>query len=77
MQRVAVDWTVRGSRFSAPVQTGPGVHPAFCTVGTGPFPGVNRPGRGAEHPPPSSGKVKERLELYIYSSSGPSWPFLG
>jgi hypothetical protein len=29
-----------GARFSAPVQTGPGAHPALCTMGTGPFPGV-------------------------------------
>ena len=29
-----------GARFSAPVQTGPGAHPAFCTMGTGAFPGV-------------------------------------
>ena len=28
-----------GRDFS-PVQTGPGVHPATCTVGTGSFPGV-------------------------------------
>ena len=34
-----------GARFSAPVQTGPGVHPASCTMGTGSFPGVNS-GRG-------------------------------
>ena len=27
-------------RFSAPVQTGPGAHPAFCTMGTGSFPVV-------------------------------------
>jgi len=26
-----------GARFSAPVQTGPGAHPAPCTVGTGSF----------------------------------------
>ena len=32
-------------RFSAPVQTGPGAHPASCTMGTGSFPGVKR-GRG-------------------------------
>jgi hypothetical protein len=25
---------------SAPVQTGPGAHPASCTMGTGSFPGV-------------------------------------
>jgi len=33
------------ARFSAPVQTGPGAHPASCTVGTGSFPGV-KSGRG-------------------------------
>jgi hypothetical protein len=34
-----------GARFSAPVQTGPGAHPASCTMWTGSFPGVKR-GRG-------------------------------
>ena len=34
-----------GARFSAPVQTGPGSHPASCTMGTRSFPGVNC-GRG-------------------------------
>jgi hypothetical protein len=34
-----------GSRFSAPVQTGPGAHPAFCTMSTGSFP-VVKSGRG-------------------------------
>ena len=29
-----------GTRFSAPVQTDPGAHPASCTMGTGSFPGV-------------------------------------
>jgi len=29
-----------GARFSAPVQTGPGAHPASRTMGTGSFPGV-------------------------------------
>ena len=29
-----------GARFSAPVQTGPGAHPASCTMGTWSFPGV-------------------------------------
>jgi hypothetical protein len=35
-----------GGRFSAPVQTSPGAHPASCTIGTGSFPGVKRAGRG-------------------------------
>ena len=34
-----------GSRFSAPVQTGPGAHPSSCTMGTGFFPRV-KSGRG-------------------------------
>jgi hypothetical protein len=34
-----------GARFSAPVQTGPGAHPASCKMGTGSFPGV-KSGRG-------------------------------
>jgi hypothetical protein len=38
------------------------------------FPGVKRPGREVDHPPSSSAEVKERVELYLYSPSGPSWP---
>jgi hypothetical protein len=34
-----------GARFSAPLQTGPGAHPASCTMGTGSFPEVES-GRG-------------------------------
>ena len=41
-----------GARFSTPVQTGPGAHPASCTMGTGSFSGVKRSGRGADHPSP-------------------------
>ena len=42
-QRLATGRTVQilvGARFSAPAQTGPGAHPASCTMGTGPFLGV-------------------------------------
>ena len=39
-----------GARFSAPVQTGPGAHPASCKMGTGSFPGVKR-GRGVTPTP--------------------------
>jgi hypothetical protein len=53
-----------GPRFSAPVQTGPGAHPASYTIVTGSFPGVKRPGRGVDHPSPSRADVKERVELY-------------
>jgi hypothetical protein len=34
-----------GRNFSAPVQTGPGAHPASCTMGTRSFPGA-KSGRG-------------------------------
>jgi hypothetical protein len=42
------------------VQTGSEAHPASCTMGTGgPFPGGKaRPGRDADHSPPSSAEVK-------------------
>jgi hypothetical protein len=66
-----------GVRFSAPVQTGPGAHPASYKMGTGSLPGVKRPNRGIGNPPPSSAEVKERVQLYVYSPSGPSWPVLG
>ena len=66
-----------GVRFSAPVQTGPGAHPASYAMGTRSFPAVKRPGRGVDHPPQSSAEVKERVELHLYSTSGPSWPVIG
>ena len=67
-----------GARFSAPVQTGPGAHSVSYTMGTGSLSrGVNQPGRGVDHPPPSSAEVKERVELYLYSASGPSWLVIG
>ena len=59
-----------GARFSAPVQTGPGVQPAYCTMGNGPLPGVERLGCGVHHPPTSRAEVKERVELYIYPHLG-------
>ena len=63
-------WT----RFPAPLQTGPGAHPASYTVGTGSLPGVKRPGRGVDHPSPFRAEVKERVRLYLYSLSGLSRP---
>jgi hypothetical protein len=67
-----------GARFSTPVQTGPGAHPVFCTMGTGsPSREKKLPGRGVDHPHPSNAEVKERAELHLSSSSGPSWPVLG
>jgi len=65
-----------GARFFALIQTSPGAYPASSAMGTGPFPGVKWPGCGIDHPPPYSAEVKERVELHIYSPSGPSWPVL-
>jgi hypothetical protein len=73
----SVDRIPVGARFSAPVQTGLVAYPASCTMGTGSIPGVKRHGRGVDHPPLSSAEAKEIVELYLYSSSGPSWPVLG
>ena len=66
-----------GARFSATVQTCPGAYPASCTMGTVSFPGVKRPGRGADHPPQPKRRGHERVGLYLYSSSGHSWPAMG
>jgi len=60
-----------GVRFSAPVQIGPGAHPVSYEVGTWAFPGIKRSGPGVDHPPPYSAEVKESVELYLYSPSGP------
>ena len=53
-----------GRIFSAPVQTGPGAHPASYTMGTGSFLGVKRPGLDVDHPLPSIAEV------------APPWAFL-
>ena len=71
------DQILVGVIFSAPNQTGPGVHPASYAMGTRSFLGVRWPGRGVDHPPLSSAEVKERVELYLYSRPGPSWSVLG
>jgi len=65
------------ARFSAPIRTGSEAHPASYTAGTGSFPGVKRSGRGVRHPPVSNAEIKERVELYLCSPSGPLWPVLG
>jgi hypothetical protein len=53
-----------GARFSAAVQTGPGAHPASCTVGTG---SLHRGQTGRDvalgHLSPFNPEVKERVEL--------------
>ena len=66
-----------GARFSAAFQTGPGANPTSCTMGTGSFPGQSSQGMSLNTHPPSSADVKERVQLYLCFTSGPSWPVLG
>jgi hypothetical protein len=65
-------WSPAGAKdFSSSlfVQTGSGAHPASCTMVTGgPFSGGKaRPGRDADHSPPSSAEVVNEYELYLLS----------
>jgi len=82
VKRLATGWTVQGSNpgrgeiFRArpdqrwgppsPLNNGYRVFPAGKTAGAWRWP-----------PTPSSAGVKERVELYLYSTSGPSWPVIG
>jgi len=54
--------------FSAPVQTSPEAHPAFCTLSAGSFQGLKRPERETEQPASSSAEFKNE---YIYTSIPP------
>jgi len=65
-----------GTRFFTPVLTGLLAYPASYTRSTESFPEVKRPRLGSNHPHSSSAEVKERVELYLYSSSGSSLPVL-
>ena len=58
-----------GARFSAPVQTGPGAHPASCTMGTRSFPGVKRGRRVTLTPYPLL--VPLVMKEYSYTSTPP------
>jgi hypothetical protein len=51
------------------VQTGFGTHPASYPMGT---PGVKRPGRVADHSPPTSAEVKEFGSIHPLLHT-PSW----
>jgi hypothetical protein len=56
---------------------GPGAHPVSCTMLTGSFLGVKWLGHGVNHPSPSCGEVKERVEWHLHSPFVPSWHVIG
>jgi len=66
-----------GVIFSAPVPDWARWPTSLLYEGTLAFVRVKRLGRGVDHPPLPNAEVKERVELYLYSPSGPSWPVLG
>ena len=83
VQQIATDWTIRGSNPG-----GDGISRTCPDRPWGPtsllysgnrlsLSGVKRPGRGLEHQPLCSAEVKERVDLRLYSPSGPSWCFVG
>jgi hypothetical protein len=70
MIRVRFQAEAGNSSLRHRVQTGSETHSASYPMGTG---GSFRPGREADHSPPSSAKVKECMELYLPSPNTSSW----
>ena len=60
-----------GARFFAPVQTGPGAHPAFCIKVLGLSRGVKSGWGVMLTPHPSYCRGQERVDLRLYSPYGP------
>jgi len=60
------------AKLSAHVQTGPGAHPTSCI-----FPGGKSDRRVALTTHLHLRPVKERVQIYLYSPSGPSWQVIG
>ena len=75
-------WTVGGSNLGVveifrtrPAR--PWVPPSLLYSGYRVFPGGKAAGACLSPPNPCSAEVKERVELYLYSPSGPSWLLIG
>jgi hypothetical protein len=67
-------WTLGIFLFTTASRTalGPTQPPSQWVPGTLSL-GVKRPGHEAHHSPPPTAKVKERVELYLYSPNTLSW----
>ena len=65
-----------GRLFPHPLRPALGANQPPMQWVPGLYRGVKRPGRGIDHPPPNSADVKERVELYLFSTSGPSCPVI-
>jgi hypothetical protein len=63
--------------ISVHFQTGPMDHPASYTMSTESFPGVKRPGHGADHLPHLAPRLKKEYTTTFTPPSGPSRPLLG
>lgn len=79
VRRLATGWRVRGSNPGWDETVGthpdwPWGPPIFLYSGYRFFLlGVKRAGRGINHPPRSTTEVKERVQQYLFSPSGPSF----
>lgn len=62
----------RWGRDFSHLQTDLGDHPVPCTMGTGSFPGVKRPGRGVDLPPHIAPRS---MEQYSHTSTA-FWSFM-
>jgi hypothetical protein len=75
--RYGMDVSGIESRWGRDFGTPPGARLVSYKTGTVSFLGVERPRRVVNRPPTSSDEVKGRVELCLYSPSGPSWPLVG
>jgi hypothetical protein len=66
-----------GVRFFAHVQTGPGPHPASCTMGSGPLPDDKGAGAWCSPPTPSSAQVTKGSSYTFIHPLGQVRPVTG
>jgi len=59
------------------VQIGRGAHPAYLYNGYRVFPVGKSPGRGVDHPPHLSPRLKEEYSYISTPPFGSSWPVIG